>query len=128
MTDDRVQIEVPCPPSINHYHGKKSIKPKGGIKHRVLVFVTREGREFLRDVKRCVAAAGYPTFGDAEVAVRIDVHLPSGAGDHHNREKPVLDALQEANVFDDDAQVVDLRVVKQYPVPGGRCTVSIWKR
>jgi Holliday junction resolvase RusA-like endonuclease len=125
---NKLELMLPCPPSINHYHGKRSIKPKGGKKYRVMVYVTSQGKEFVRQVKQCVLAAGCPSFGRAEVAVRVDVHMPNNRGDHHNREKPLLDALEEAGVFKNDKQVIDLRVVKCHPVEGGRCKVTIWEK
>ncbi len=122
-----IELELPLPPSINHYHGKRSIKPKGGTNYRVRVFVTPAGKAFLREVRALVLAAGCPSFGKAEVAVRLDISLPSNCGDHHNREKPLLDALEDSGVFENDKQVVDLRVVKVPPTKGGRAWVKIWE-
>jgi Holliday junction resolvase RusA-like endonuclease len=119
----RVKITLPCPPSINHYHGYTR-----GAKHkRVVVYVTKAGKRFQREVKQIILANGCPSFGKKKVAIFMIVHLPTRAGDHHNREKPLLDALEEANVFDNDKQVVDLRIVKGHPVQGGRCDVTIWE-
>lgn len=119
-----LELTLPIPPSINHYHGYAR-----GAKHkRVIVYVSKAGNRFKREVKQLVLAAGCPTFGDREVAVKMEIHLPTRAGDHHNREKPLLDALEEAAVFDNDKQVVDLRVIKRHPVKGGRCKVTIWEK
>lgn len=122
-----LQLILPLPPSINRYNNVGLIGGKN-VPAKPTVYTSKAGRQFVREVKQLVLAAGCPSFGKAKLAVRIDVHLSTNAGDHHNREKPMLDALQEANVFDDDKQVIDLRVVRCHPVRGGRCEVTIWRK
>jgi crossover junction endodeoxyribonuclease RusA len=121
-----LQLILPLPPSINHYNRVGTIGGKN-VPVKAHTYTSKAGKQFVRDVKQIVLAAGCPTFGNSKVAVKIDVHLGSRSGDHHNREKPMLDALQEANVFDDDKQVIDLRVVRCHPVKDGRCEVTIWR-
>lgn len=122
----RLELVLPLPPSINRYNRTGVI---GGVNvpARSHTYTSKAGKQFVRDVKQIILAAGCPSFGELKVAVRADVHLPTRAGDHHNREKPLLDALEEASVFDNDKQVVDLRVVNCHPVKGGRCEVTIWR-
>ena len=93
-----------------------------------MVYTKKAGKEFIRRVKQAVVEQGCPTFGHHKVSVLIDIHMPNDRGDHHNREKPTLDALEEAQVFKNDKQVVDLRVRRRHNVDGGRCHVTIWPR
>jgi Holliday junction resolvase RusA-like endonuclease len=52
-----------------------------------------------------------------EYAARIEGGIPSGDVDNYG--KSVLDALQDAGLFDDDKQVCKLVVEKKYAAQGG---------
>ena len=121
--DPEITLRLPCPPSINSYH-RHTYAPK---KKRVIRYIDKKGREFEAAAKAMISEQGSPSVGDALVAVLIDVHLPTERGDHHNREKPILDVLEAAGVYDDDKQVYDLRVRRRPAVNGGRCHVTIWR-
>ncbi len=112
-------LTLPVPPTDNRYYGK----PKGKL-HK---YVTKAGRVFRHEVILIAhnqGARGF--FAKAKVAVKVTLHLPSG-GDIQNRFKALCDALQHANVIDDDKQIVDIRAIKAHPVRGGRCIVTIWE-
>lgn len=62
----------------------------------------------------------------ARLAVTIKLHAPNKRRfDIDNRVKAVLDALVRAQVFDDDEQVDDLRVLRGPIVKGGFATVDV---
>ena len=119
----KLELQIPCPPSINSYHRHTYASKK----KRVIRYVDKPGREFVAAVKQIVERENVPSFGADKLACLIDVHLPTERGDHHNREKPILDALEDAGVYDDDKQVVDLRVRRRHVVHGGRCHVTLWR-
>jgi crossover junction endodeoxyribonuclease RusA len=78
-------------------------------------------------------APGYPHTGPVKVIIELTFRppqkplpLPSTrtTGDVDKHARTILDALQDAGVIKDDAQVTDLRVSKRYGhVPGARITV-----
>jgi crossover junction endodeoxyribonuclease RusA len=88
-----------------------------------------------------VLLPGYPHTGPVAVTVELRFTKPKSApktkvtypstrstGDSDKQARNVLDALQDAGVFKDDAQVVDLIVFKRYAepnqMPGARITVE----
>lgn len=124
------------------------VKGKGGGKARAVVVDSDKAP--LRDWRTDVVLGVQRAMSDAEqvvgpVAVRLVFALPRPAsapktrrtwpsgrvGDVDKLARAVLDAMTDAGVWHDDAQVVDLHVVKDYPgahigqhVPGVRITVS----
>lgn len=116
---DKVKLTLPMPPTINHYYGQT----KTGLK-----YLTKKAKGFRHDVAIIVNNAGYRGhFQKKRLAVRVDLHFSSG-GDVDNRSKPLLDALEHADLFVNDRQVDDLRLVRGHRVSGGRCVVTIWSR
>ena len=116
---DQVTITLPIPLSDNRYYGKPQ-----GAKHK---YVTKGGRAFKHETSVIVANAGLRgKFGDARLAMRVDLYLPAG-GDIQNRMKCLCDGLQESHLFNDDGQIDDLRIVRQHRVKGGRCEVTLWR-
>lgn len=122
------------------------VKGKDGKNRAVVVDAAKRP---LKDWRGDVTAAVQRAMGDAEqivgpVAVRLVFALPRPASAPKNRRvwpsgrvgdvdklaRSVLDSLTDAGVWHDDAQVVELHVVKDYPgpdiaqhVPGVRITV-----
>ena len=114
-----IKLTLPMPPSVNAYYG---VVP--GTQKR---YLTKKAKAFRHDVAVIVATAGLRGhFGKSKLAVRVDLNFASG-GDCDNRNKPLLDALQESFLYDNDRQIKDLRVVIGHPVKGGRCNVTIWR-
>lgn len=100
-------ITLPYPPSVNHYW-----------RHfRGRTVISREGRAFRTNV--CALLAGGRGNGPRKppaggrIALAMDAFPPDRRRrDLDNIQKPVLDALQHAGVYDDDSQI-DLLVTRR---------------
>ena len=110
-------LEIPYPPSINHYfryfRGKIRIRPAG--------------LTFRRRVCRLLKDMGVrPLTG--QVRVSVDLYPPDHVRrDVDNVQKPLLDALQLGGALFDDSQVVWLLTVKAQVVRGGKAVVCLWR-
>lgn len=94
-------LVIPFPPSTNRIW-----RAVGG---RVLL--SREGRAYRDAVARAWALARIQGHGRAPLAVYIHAWLPDARRrDLDNLQKASLDALCRAGAFDDDSQIVDLRI------------------
>lgn len=115
---EEVTLELPYPPSINHYW----LAAGRGARR-----LSDAGRTFRDLVAVQVRLADRPKFaGDVKVSVRL-YDPDRKKHDIDNGIKAVLDALQHAGVFSDDGQVVALLVRKtRFPNDApGSCTVSV---
>jgi Holliday junction resolvase RusA-like endonuclease len=109
-----LDLELPYPPSVNHYW--RRVGPR--------TLISRGGRAFRRAVQATLAARGVqPLTG--RLAITIDVHPPDRRRrDLDNALKALLDALEHGGAYRDDAQIDDLRVRRGACVPGG----CVWVR
>ncbi len=103
-------LNLPYPPTINHYWRR--------VGRRTLI--SREGRTFRRNV--CALLARGSGNGpckppaDGRVALAMDAFPPDRRRrDLDNIQKPVLDALEHAGVYEDDSQI-DLLVTRRREV------------
>ena len=109
------ELELPYPPSVNHYYRR--------VGRRTLI--SREGRKFRRHVCSLLAAAGVTPLS-GPLRVEIEVYPPDRRRrDIDNVQKALLDALQHGGAFHDDGQIVQLKIEKRRCVPGGRTVVRI---
>lgn len=110
-------ITLPWPPSINHYW-----------RHfRGRTVISREGRTFRTNVCALLAGGGprKPPAG-GRIALAMDAFPPDRRRrDLDNLQKPVLDALEHAGVYEDDSQVDVLLTQRRDVVPGGRLAVRL---
>lgn len=122
-------INLPYPPSVNHYKKiGRLIRTKKGklLQPRVNTLKTkRYFFEVFMIVQQFKAFSGFAGLGSARIQMEVDVYPP----DKRKRDldgilKVSLDALQHANVFDDDSQIDRLFVRRRDIIVGGQLIVG----
>jgi Holliday junction resolvase RusA-like endonuclease len=110
-----MEIELPYPPSINHYWRR--------VGYRMII--SREGRRFRESVVAILAAMRLePLTGPLDV--EVDLYPPDRRKrDLDNSIKALLDALQHGGAYLDDSQIVRLVITKREPVVNGKTIVRI---
>ncbi len=110
-----LQLELPYPPSINHYWRRVGAR----------TLISRGGRAFRQAVCSILAACGVrPIVGP--LVVDVTVFPPDKRRrDIDNVQKALLDALQHGGAYHDDNQIVRLSIERGDPVEGGKTIVSI---
>ena len=113
-------LNLPYPPSINHYW--RRVGPR--------TLISREGRTFRRNVCALLGGGGprKPPAG-GRIALCMDAFPPDRRRrDLDNIQKPVLDALQHAGVYEDDS-LIDLLITRRRATlaPSGELAVSIYR-
>lgn len=113
--DPTFVVELPYPPSVNHYWRR--------VGDRTLI--SREGRKFRRRVcARLARRTAEPMSG--RVAVHVTAHPPDRRRrDLDNAMKALLDALGHGGVYEDDGQIDRLEIERGSVVPGGKVVVRI---
>ncbi len=109
-------LSLPFPPSMNTYWRT----------FRGMTVLSKQGREFKAAVADYCVEYRVPKLGDSKLRISM-VLFPRDKRkiDIDNRIKAVLDALQDAGVFDDDFQVDELSIVRGKPIKGGAIRVLI---
>ena len=110
-----IKLELPYPPSVNHYWGQSG-KNK---------FLGKKGKEF----RIAVAEACL----DAEVVAlegRLSLHVSLYPPDRRKRDvdnvlKPLLDAMEQAGCFENDNQIDELHIIRREVEKGGSCVVLV---
>lgn len=107
-------LDLPCPPTVNHYWG---VAP-GGRR-----FVGARGVAFRKVV--ALAMVGKP-----KMTGRVGVYILFNPPDRRRRDidnllKCTLDALEKAGAFDDDSQVDTLCIDRGEVVAGGKFHVEL---
>jgi Holliday junction resolvase RusA-like endonuclease len=111
-------IELPYPPSVNHYW--RHVGPR--------VLISREGRRF-RDRVGAILAASQIVRLDGPLTVTINLYPPDNRRrDVDNAMKALLDSLQHGGAYIDDSQIVKLNIEKFAALPGGKTIVCIEER
>lgn len=88
--------------------------------------LSKAGREYKQAVAEYVAEMNTPKLGDARLEVTIWVYPPNKRMfDLDNRLKAILDALEDAGVYENDSQIDVLMIQRGKIVKGGSCTVLI---
>jgi crossover junction endodeoxyribonuclease RusA len=116
MTSKSLVLHVPFPPSVNTYWGFHG-------SHR---FLTTKAKEFKTNCLRSFIASKHQGFGASRLQVCVELYAPDRRKrDIDNHVKSLLDALCQANVFDDDSQIDHLTIVRKKLWKNGLCLVRI---
>jgi crossover junction endodeoxyribonuclease RusA len=99
-----LRLILPFPPSINHYW----------VHARGRTFISDEGRRYRRTVIM-LAKCGLKNPGILPLKSRLSLDIILYPADRRRRDldnslKSLLDALQHAGVYQDDAQIDELRI------------------
>lgn len=116
------RFSLPWPPSVNTYW--RHVVTKG--KPRTLI--SKKGREYRKDV--CNAILMQKAKPKAVVHDRLAVLITAFPPDRRKRDldnlpKAVLDALTFGQVWGDDSQIDDLRIVRGEIEKGGRIEIQV---
>lgn len=121
VTEHVISLKLPYPPTINSYYGttrsgKKFIGAKGKAYRSNVIDILRQS------LPDSVALT-------EKLSVWIEVHVPDyRIRDIDNINKALLDAISHAgNVWSDDYNIDDLRLVRGPKVKGGYVRVHIRK-
>lgn len=113
-------LTLPFPPTINNYWRS----PPG--QH---VMLSREGRAYRTTVAEAVMLQRVkrrPEIFDARLSVRVEAYPPRhGRRDLDNLLKALLDAMQHANIYQDDSQIDYLAIERRAVTPPGFVVVQI---
>ncbi len=102
-----VSVQLPWPPSVNHYWRH--------VGNRTLI--SREGRAYHQSVAAACATVGHVV---GRISVTIAAHPPDRRGrDLDNLLKAILDSLQKAGLFENDAQIDEIILRRAYPAKPG---------
>lgn len=110
-----IRLELPFPPSINHYWRRVGTR----------TLISRGGRAFRQSVCSILAAQRLRPM-EGKLAVSVIVHPPDRRRrDIDNLQKALLDALEHGGAYLDDYQIVKLSIERGDPVSGGKTLVTI---
>ena len=112
---NKLEFELPYPPSVNHYwgvHGHRRF-----IKKRGLIF---------RDEVHEICSKLPPLVGG--MSIDIKVYPPDNRRrDLDNILKATLDAMEKAGLYKDDKDFNYISLTRQEKVEGGKLEVTIWE-
>jgi crossover junction endodeoxyribonuclease RusA len=110
-----MRIELPYPPSINHYWRRVGAK----------TLISKEGRRY-REAVAAICQEQRIAFGDVALSLSITAHPPDRRRrDLDNLLKAPLDAMQAAGVYQDDYQIEVIHLERGECVRNGSLIVEI---
>lgn len=116
-----LEFTLPFPPTVNNL-----FFTAGRARH-----LSRAGRSYVKRVGELalVNALAMPRF---VLGCHLGIYLRAWPPDNKARDldnllKAPLDALKKCGVLRDDADIDDVRIVREAVVPGGRLVVKLWQ-
>jgi crossover junction endodeoxyribonuclease RusA len=110
-----INLELPYPPSVNHYWGQKGTQR----------FIGRKGKDFRVSVQLETLTKGILKL-TGRLSVSIDLFPPDNRKrDLDNVLKSLLDAMEHAGCYENDSQIDKLSIVRREVVKNGKCLVTI---
>lgn len=102
-----VRLELPWPPSVNHYY--RHVGPR--------VLISQQGRKFRERILAIYAMSGMPKL-KGDLHITLDLYPPDARRrDNSNILKALEDALQHAGMYDDDYQLAWHSIRRREPMP-----------
>ena len=102
-----MELELPYPPSINHYY--RHVGPR--------VLISRDGRKYRERVVNILKANGVKPL-DGPLRMTIEIYPPDKRRrDIDNTQKSLWDSLQHGGAYHDDSQIVRFEVIKREALP-----------
>ena len=112
-----IEIELPFPPSVNHYYRH--------VGSRVLI--SKRGRAFREKVCSILFALGVKKI-EGFLFIEIEIYPPDNRRrDIDNLLKALLDSLQHGGLYDDDSQIHKLKIQKFSTIKNGKVIIRIGK-
>ena len=113
-------LNLPFPPSVNHYWGHRAAGK------RVMKFLDARGKAYRKTImEECLVQRLGPAL-QGPLSCTLDLYPPDNRRrDCDNYAKALLDALDHANVYGDDSQIIDLRIRMLPKQPPGKVVVTL---
>lgn len=109
-----IKLDMPYPPTVNTYY--RAVNGRN--------IMSKKGRQYKKDCASLIPRPKSPLTGDAYVT--INATMPDRRRrDIDNILKPILDALTDRGIYEDDSQVVELTIRKGNVVKGGDIRVIV---
>lgn len=109
-------LTLPWPPSINNYYGRR---PRGGV------YLKPAAKVYRLQVVSIIRELGISTMTGP---VEVDIYASppdKRIRDLDNIEKPLLDALQHAGVFENDFQISRKQITRMPVEAGGTVRIRV---
>ena len=119
MTTTQIILELPWPPSVNHYWRR--------VGNRTVI--SKKGREYKAACQRSVLEqlGALPRLS-CRLSVQVDLYPPDRRRrDIDNSAKALLDGLTTAGVWHDDQQIDELSLLRCEVRRGGMAVVQVLK-
>jgi crossover junction endodeoxyribonuclease RusA len=110
-----IYLELPYPPSVNHYWGQSGNRR----------FIGKKGVAFRSAVNLAVMEADVVTL-EGRLAVHIELYPPDRRKrDLDNVLKSLLDACEHAGCYVNDSQIDEIHITRKTVVKDGSCIIAI---